>query len=373
MLKDLRLEIDCQSLLPAESVVKFWGWRDTVHIAIFDYAFLVMGLCDMDLERFVTFNGWRDSNSNDPIPLPLFHSIISQLLKAYKSCHSGATKWVAHRDVKPQNVLVSRRGPGKWDIKLCDFAFSKAIDRHLPASTVNPLGTIADDKRRCWAAPEVVKCESDHQKFNPLYADIWSLGCVLYYFGMSGQSALCNVKSDTGDNQKIKDRINRFNTLILGHSRDVTLFQDLLSRMTSQIPARRITAHDAFEHPVNWSAEKRLLFVKKLVDKVREKTVEYVLFMAEIDKIAKQTDWVSKFPPTLKAESSAHRAKYHKTPLASLPRTPSALLEEARHLETHASSLAPVQLVFDAYPNLFIIIYNLMLDNQHFKRLFIED
>lgn len=48
-----------------------------------------------------------------------------QLVKAVAACHA---RGVAHRDVKPENILVSRDGE---TLKLCDFGFA----RELPGTT----------------------------------------------------------------------------------------------------------------------------------------------------------------------------------------------------------------------------------------------
>jgi cyclin-dependent kinase-like len=71
-----------------------------------------------------------------------------QLVKAIAACHE---RGVAHRDVKPENILVSRDGE---TLKLCDFGFARALPSRRSSSASKgeePAG--ADDQTR--GAPSV--------------------------------------------------------------------------------------------------------------------------------------------------------------------------------------------------------------------------
>jgi len=47
--------------------------------------------------------------------------IMYQMLKALQQCHRQD---VVHRDVKPENLLVS---PYNYELKLCDFGFARNL------------------------------------------------------------------------------------------------------------------------------------------------------------------------------------------------------------------------------------------------------
>jgi len=79
----------------------------------------------------------------------------------------GALLRVVHRDVSPQNVLVSTAGVAK----LIDFGIAKARDRIADDTTTGP----PKGKVR-YMAPEQARGEAVDRR-----ADVWSVGAVLYY------------------------------------------------------------------------------------------------------------------------------------------------------------------------------------------------
>eukprot|EP01138_Halocafeteria_seosinensis_P007971 gb/GECG01008144.1/.p1 GENE.gb/GECG01008144.1/~~gb/GECG01008144.1/.p1 ORF type:complete len:232 (+),score=13.40 gb/GECG01008144.1/:1-696(+) len=71
---------------------------------------------------------------------------------------------IAHRDVKPQNLLVN---PETHEVKLCDFGCSKEIGRGTSSTSY-----ICS---RYYRAPELICGNSN---YTPAI-DIWSIGCVI--------------------------------------------------------------------------------------------------------------------------------------------------------------------------------------------------
>ena len=89
-------------------------------------------------------------------------SMAKQLVCAVQHCHSNS---VLHRDITPNNILVSSEGL----VKLTDFNLSCFRSKQ-------PLDTFV-----CYApyrAPELLSEDPDEIKHYDTEIDIWSLGCV---------------------------------------------------------------------------------------------------------------------------------------------------------------------------------------------------
>jgi len=82
------------------------------------------------------------------------------------SDEAGHTLGVVHRDVSPQNVLVSTKGI----VRLADFGVAKARgQQHRPTETGEVKGKLS------YMAPEQVTSKNIDRR-----ADVFALGCVLY-------------------------------------------------------------------------------------------------------------------------------------------------------------------------------------------------
>ncbi len=107
---------------------------------------------------------------NQAIPTKVGLKIVAQVCAGLHAAHQlqkdGQRLRVVHRDVNPQNVLVSQEG----QVKLIDFGIAKAAER-LSEDTRTGLikGKIS------YLAPEQAACMPiDHR------VDIWACGVVLY-------------------------------------------------------------------------------------------------------------------------------------------------------------------------------------------------
>lgn len=86
--------------------------------------------------------------------------IMWQVLKGVEFCHLHS---VIHRDVKPENILISRRGV----VKICDFGFARAIA---------PPGEAYTDyvATRWYRAPELLVGDTNYGRA----VDVWAIGCL---------------------------------------------------------------------------------------------------------------------------------------------------------------------------------------------------
>lgn len=86
--------------------------------------------------------------------------VVRHVLKALEAAHD---KGVIHRDVKPENILVSSEG----SVKVTDFGIARALER--AQLTAGMLGTVA------YVAPEQARGEAVDPR-----TDLYSTGCMLY-------------------------------------------------------------------------------------------------------------------------------------------------------------------------------------------------
>lgn len=98
-------------------------------------------------------------------------SIIQQVCMSLAEAHDAG---LVHRDIKPQNVMVSHAGTSEQFVKVLDFGLGKSTvpidDEHL-SSSGQIAGTIQ------FMAPE---CVVSPQQVSPA-ADVYSIGAVMFY------------------------------------------------------------------------------------------------------------------------------------------------------------------------------------------------
>jgi TonB family protein len=105
-----------------------------------------------------------------PLPIPLAVYVASKVASALDYAHRrrdarGEELRIVHRDVSPQNILISYEG----EIKLCDFGIAKAdrkVSRTESGSLKGKLQYMSPEQ--AWGKP------IDHR------SDLFSLGCVLH-------------------------------------------------------------------------------------------------------------------------------------------------------------------------------------------------
>ncbi|EAY00023.1 protein kinase, putative [Trichomonas vaginalis G3] len=85
-----------------------------------------------------------------------------EVLYAIKACHE---RNIAHSDIKPANFLIDHYGR----LKISDFGLSTLYENKQLCHVFK--GT------RMFMAPEIFSAD----QYNPLVADVWSIGVTLYY------------------------------------------------------------------------------------------------------------------------------------------------------------------------------------------------
>ena len=117
----------------------------------------VMDYFPQTLSRILSVN-FQSRKQLDPFIAKLY---AYQMMLSLKYLHS---KGIAHRDIKPQNILVE---PKKNKIKVCDFGSAKKL--------IQGQKSISYICSRFYRAPELIFGATDYTN----QIDVWSMGCVI--------------------------------------------------------------------------------------------------------------------------------------------------------------------------------------------------
>jgi serine/threonine protein kinase len=117
---------------------------------------LVFEYMDKDLKKFMDSRG--DRGQLDHVTIKRF---MQDLLRGTAFCHENR---VLHRDLKPQNLLISVKG----QLKLADFGLARAFGI--------PVNTFSNEVVTLWyRAPDVLLGSRTYNTS----IDIWSAGCIM--------------------------------------------------------------------------------------------------------------------------------------------------------------------------------------------------
>jgi len=222
----------------------------------FDSVYLVLPRVDCDLHFL---------NQNRQLPMKTIVVFTLQILKALKYIHSAK---VLHRDLKPQNVLVTLN---TLDIVICDFGTGRA-EANLAMTRIKEVTTFN------YRSPEAMLMKNIYSSYDSS-VDLWSLGCILcelllnckqpFFLGETQHLLLSNIISVIGspsdtlvDNFRNQGENNVSSNLLnlLTTSKQVSTLDQKLSSLTRDAsnlvssllqfdPKSRISASEALAHP----------------------------------------------------------------------------------------------------------------------------
>ncbi|KAJ1924668.1 cyclin-dependent kinase 5 [Tieghemiomyces parasiticus] len=206
---------------------------------------LVFEHLDSDLKKFI-------DNNNGDLDVAIVKRFMYQLLQGIAYCHNHR---VLHRDLKPQNLLINKKG----DLKLADFGLARAFGI--------PVRNYSYEVVTLWyRAPDVLMESTQYSTT----IDLWSAGCIFAEMA-SGRPLF------TGNNQA-DQLIKIFKVLgtpteerwpgitnLKGYRPDFPMYPpsnlaqyvpkldpqgvDLLRQLLQYVPEERVTAEQALHHP----------------------------------------------------------------------------------------------------------------------------
>ena len=214
-IEKVKEEISILRILKHPNIVKFFGYIETNSQL----------LIKMEYIKFGTLKHWI--NQREKINEEEASIIIQKILSAINYLHS---KQICHRDIKPQNVMLSREND-LTSIKIIDFGLSaQNFDKLI---NNNYCGTFI------YMAPELIE-----KKLYFISVDIWSIGILMYLLLNKGKHPFY-IKGDNKIDvaKKIKKGKIKF------YEKISPMARHLISKFLEPNPSWRYTASQAIKHP----------------------------------------------------------------------------------------------------------------------------
>ncbi|HXC76598.1 MAG TPA: serine/threonine-protein kinase [Candidatus Acidoferrum sp.] len=116
--------------------------------------------------EFVRGRSLRDMVNQGRVPLPQTFAVMHGVLQALDYAHKHS---IVHRDMKPENVLLSDEG----NVKVADFGIARLTDDSGPGGTATKTGTTVGTPQ--YMSPEQVASSKVDGR-----SDLYSAGIMLY-------------------------------------------------------------------------------------------------------------------------------------------------------------------------------------------------
>lgn len=217
-------ELDVMPLLSHPNIVNY---KKVVMDSKNQRAYIVMEFCEGgELSDFIRSHKSRGESIREED----IWKFTAQIASALNYMHSPFKKnstvsgKIMHRDLKPQNIMLTKSG----DCKVCDFNMCRAVQK---ARARTLAGTLA------YLAPDVCSSVGYTEK-----ADMWSLGCIVYQMC---ELSLPFYWNGIDDLQKDMKNI-QYKPISSKYSGDI---KNVVASLLVLDPALRYSASDLLGHP----------------------------------------------------------------------------------------------------------------------------
>ncbi|KAK4409528.1 Serine/threonine-protein kinase/endoribonuclease IRE1a [Sesamum angolense] len=290
------------------------------------------------------FELWNSDSYPSHMLLKLMRDVISGIAHLHEL-------GIVHRDLKPQNVLVIRER--SLCAKLSDMGISKRLVGDMSSLSNHATGSGSSG----WQAPEQLLHGRQTRA-----VDLFSLGCVLFFCITGGRHPFGNRLER--DINIVKSKADLF---LVEHIPEAV---DLILRLLDPNAEMRPRALEVLYHPLFWSAEMRLSFLRDTSDRVeledRETSSDLLKSLESTAPVALGAKWNEKMEPSFLNNIRRYR-HYKFDSVRDLLRVMRNKLNHYRELPAEIQeTIGPVPEGFDRYfrsrfPKLLIEVYKVML------------
>jgi tRNA A-37 threonylcarbamoyl transferase component Bud32 len=140
-------------------------------VRVYDFGVTDDGLCYYAMELLDGESLATLAAHAAPLPPARAIHLVGQAARALAEAHA---RGIVHRDVKPENLLVTTAGGERDFVKVLDFGIAKHVGKADATATLTRVGSVVGTPR--WMAPEAFFTLSPVEAT----ADVYGLGAVLY-------------------------------------------------------------------------------------------------------------------------------------------------------------------------------------------------
>ncbi|XP_059440218.1 serine/threonine-protein kinase/endoribonuclease IRE1a-like isoform X2 [Corylus avellana] len=187
-------------------------------------------------------NLWKANGYPSPLLLKIMRDMVSGLVHLHEL-------GIIHRDLKPPNVLIIKES--SVCAKLSDMGISKRLVENMSSLGHHATGCGSSG----WQAPEQLLHGRQTRA-----VDLFSLGCVIFFCITGGRHPFGNHLER--DINIVKNQMDLF---LVEHIPEAL---DLIYRLLNPDPELRPKASEVLHHPLFWSSEMRLAFLRDTSDRV---------------------------------------------------------------------------------------------------------